>query len=940
MEPATTLTKAQKYLIIILIYSLLISLMLLAIPTEIWWDEAVYVSIGKYLFSHGASGFMEYQRPLLLPLLLGIAWRVNVDPIITGRILAVICSLSTIYMTYLITKKIHNEKAGIFAVLILTMTGYFIYFSTKILTDIPSILFILIAANELINKDLTRKNLIVAGVMTSLAVLIRFSSLPLTLAIMFGVIVCTIGVLKKGGLTDRIIVKTAITNLVIYLVSFSVTLFPYFIYMYQRYNDPFFSLSKAIVDINHSKIYWSSTIFDLVYQMIYQNPLLILSILGIYLYAKTMDCKKLTIFILLITSAIVIYMIPVNMLRYTLIILPFLCITAGSGLCMLLERLRLTEKLKFLDKMSLLVVVLALAGVVLINPYLHTDVAHMESKQEIYLYPKINNITGPILTTTPEISVYIDNRVIPLAWPNYAEKNYENNREKTELILINTCDLPCPQQDTICQNNKQEFIDLVDQENEPIKQEAIDDCTYMLFKNTHYKKSQNEPEINSLWWDEAIYMGLAENLYYNKTYTFNFKDQETFRSPMYPLTLAVLFVITGPSETAPIYLNVLIALVTAIATYFLAKELFSDKKISVASAILAVTSQQYIFWTSKILTEPLAILLTTLSLFVFVRITKNRKTALYPLLGLILAVAFLTRYPLGLLMIYFGLWLLVTDRNHIMENRKKIMQCLAVFLLILTPWMYQSYMVYDHPLGAALYNLHQVNDLYEPESKIYYLSHFYMYLPYLGLLFTLGIFTSILTKKPKNKKEQYFLIGWFLITLIFLSFGISQKFFRYILIALPAIAVISAKVLNDIARVLTKKHVNLILVFLILVIAIPSAQVGLTRAVQDKENGILLRQAADYIKIHSDPGDSIMSENYAPLHYYTKQHVVWYPKETWAIDEFIKRDNISYIVVENSVYCPEYAKDYFDKTPGFTVEYENQQGEYYIKVYSTQIMNN
>lgn len=932
-----TASKTKKYMLYILAFSTIIRLIILAIPTEIWWDESVYISIGKFLFSGGASGFMEYQRPILFSILIGTLWKINIDPITAGRTLAIICSLATIYMTYLITKKIHNEKAGILAAIILSLTGYFIYFSTKILTGIPSILFILIAVNELLNKDLTRKNIIIAGIMTALAALTRFTSLPLTIAIILGIIITTISTPKKSGQeSDRTIIKTTITNLVTFLISFSMTLMPYFIYMHQKYNDPFYSISNAITNINHSKIYWSSSTLDLIQQVIYQNPLLILSILGIYFYAKTRDRKKLTILAVLAISAIVLYTIPIKIPRYTLIILPFLCITAGSGLHILLENSQLTKKLKQLNKSYIHITVLILiilAGIIVINPYLETISENTEAKHNIYTYPKTNNITGPVLTTTPKIAAYIDNHITTFAWPDYAKKVYENNKKETELILINTCDLICLEHDTTCQKNKKEFIGMIEQENQKIKQETIDNCTYLIFINPDYKKEHNPLAINPLWWDEAIYMGLAENLYQNRTYTFNFGNQENFRPPMYPLTLAALFTITGPSETTPIHLNILIALLTAITTYLLAKELFSDKKISIASAILAVTSQQYIFWSSKILTEPLAILLVTISLLIFTKITKNKNTALYPLLGFILALAFLTRYPLGLLPIYFGLWLLATDRNHIKENRKKIMQALTIFLLICTPWMYQSCIAYNNPLGSALFNIHQVNDLYEPEPWTYYMSNLYTYLPYLGPLFTLGIVLSILTKKPKNKKEQYFLICWFAITLILLSFGISQKFFRYILIALPAIAIISAKTLNDIAEALTKKHAGIILAILILAISCTSAQSGLTKATQDKENGIILRDAADYIKTHSRPGNSIMSENYALLHYYTKQHVVWYPKDTWAIDEFIKRDNISYIVVENSIYYPEYSKHYFDETPGFTKEYEKKQGDYYIKIY-------
>lgn len=916
--------KTKKYLLCILTFSLLIRLILLSIPTEIWWDEAVYISIGKYLFSNSASGFMEYLRPLLLPFLLGIIWKASLDPITSGRILAIICSLATIYMTYLITKKIHNEKAAILAALILSITGYFIYFSTKILTGIPSILLILIAINELINKPLTKKNIIIAGIATALAFLTRFTSILLIIPILYTIII------SKKKYKDKI------NNITTFLLSFGITLAPYLIYMHLKYSNPLFSISSAIAGINESKIYYTSSILDIALQIILQNPLLIFSIFGIWLYIKNTDSKKSIILAELAMAAITIYVIPVKIIRYSLIALPFLSITAGSGLHELSKKSQITKKLKHLNKSAVSIaalVLIILIAITVIIPYIQTSTQNQQAKENIYIYPKTNSIKGPIITTTPLIAAYTDNRIISLAWPNYARKVYETKKTGAELIFINTCDLICRDTDTACRSSKEEFIGMIEQENKKIKEETINNCTYLLFKSSFYeKKPEKPPEINTLWWDEAIYMGLAENLYHNKTYTFNFGDQEKFRPPLYPLTLAALFLITGPNESAPVCLNILITLMTAIATYLLAKELFCDKKISTASAILAVTSQQYIFWTSKILTEPLAILLTTASLLIFIRITKSKKTNLYPLLGLILALAFLTRYPLGLLPIYFGLMLLATDKNHLKQNRKKITLASIIFLITLTPWMYQSCITYSHPLGAAIFNIHQVNDLYEPEPKTFYISGFYTSLPYLGPLFTIGILLSALGKSAKKKEQQY-LIGWFIITLLLLSFGIGQKFERYLLIALPPIAIISAKTLNTLAEKITKKHASIILAIIILAISISSAQAGFTKATQDKENGIVLRQAADHIKTHSGPGNSIMSENYALFHYYTKQHVIWYPKDTWAIDEFIKRYNISYIVVENSVSYPQYSKDYFDSNPGFTKEFEKKQGQDEVKLY-------
>ena len=242
MKPSIqTASKTKKYLLYILIFSLLIRIIILSTPTEIWWDESVYISIGKYLFSGGASGFMEFQRPLLLSFILGTLWKINIDSITAGRTLAIVCSLATIYMTYLITKKTHNEKAAILAALILSITGYFIYFSTKILTGIPSILFILIAANELLNKDITKKNITIAGTATALACLTRFTSILLIIPILYTIIIS-----KKKY-------KNKINNITTFFLSFGITLTPYLTYMHMKYGNPLYSISSALQEISQSK---------------------------------------------------------------------------------------------------------------------------------------------------------------------------------------------------------------------------------------------------------------------------------------------------------------------------------------------------------------------------------------------------------------------------------------------------------------------------------------------------------------------------------------------------------------------------------------------------------------------------------------------------------------------------------------------------------------
>jgi len=93
------MVKTEKILIIIILIFAFLSSISLFNYRLIWWDEAVYIGIGKYLYSNGTIGLFEQIRPLLLPVLLGAFWYIGLDPLISGRIMILLVSLFTIYLT-------------------------------------------------------------------------------------------------------------------------------------------------------------------------------------------------------------------------------------------------------------------------------------------------------------------------------------------------------------------------------------------------------------------------------------------------------------------------------------------------------------------------------------------------------------------------------------------------------------------------------------------------------------------------------------------------------------------------------------------------------------------------------------------------------------------------------------------------------------------------
>ncbi|MBI2656782.1 hypothetical protein HYX03_03515, partial [Candidatus Woesearchaeota archaeon] len=72
----------------------------------VWWDAAVYINMGKYIYSFGNAGLWEASRPIVWPLILGFLWKSGFNAIILGRVMEIVFGSLCIYLAYLIGRRI------------------------------------------------------------------------------------------------------------------------------------------------------------------------------------------------------------------------------------------------------------------------------------------------------------------------------------------------------------------------------------------------------------------------------------------------------------------------------------------------------------------------------------------------------------------------------------------------------------------------------------------------------------------------------------------------------------------------------------------------------------------------------------------------------------------------------------------------------------------
>ena len=435
------------------------------------------------------------------------------------------------------------------------------------------------------------------------------------------------------------------------------------------------------------------------------------------------------------------------------------------------------------------------------------------------------------------------------------------------------------------------------------------------------------PEKRSLWWDEAVYLGLAENIYSDHIYHFNIGNQEQFRPPLLPVLIAILRPFFGSFEGAGTFLTITASLVSIAMIYYIIAKMYNNKKYGILASFIMATNTEYIFWSSKILTESLSVLIVSASLYLFYIAFEKNKKEFYPYVGVLTALAFLLRYSNGLLFPFFIIYAVYRKGLKKLANREVLLGLFA-FLLLLMPWVGMNYKNYGNPLGGAIYNLNLINHTAPWHMPLFYLSELVAHLQVLAILLFVGLFVTL----RKRRKKDVFFAMWMLVVFLFFSLFVGQKHFRYILISLPSITVMSICGVNYLANFRKKKYEKIIVSLLVIAMMI-FACFAYHISYKNMTSRISLRDAAEYIRARAPKNCYIIGQSYPMLYYYTKCRVINYPKNQDEVSSLLKNYNISFIVYENSEPCSPYVENWLKNDESLVKVFEKREGNYSVKVY-------
>jgi 4-amino-4-deoxy-L-arabinose transferase-like glycosyltransferase len=165
-----------------------------------WWDEAVYLSLARNLATKAYFG-MNYPYPEKLfefynyTLVIDESFRQPLFPFLLSflywfgeniqRILSPLFAALTVFLTYILGKKLKDEYVGLASSLFAASSHYFLFFSSKILTESLSSFLFLLSFLLLMKLQKDRIFILPFGVTVALSLLTRYTNLLILIPFFF-----------------------------------------------------------------------------------------------------------------------------------------------------------------------------------------------------------------------------------------------------------------------------------------------------------------------------------------------------------------------------------------------------------------------------------------------------------------------------------------------------------------------------------------------------------------------------------------------------------------------------------------------------------------------------------------------------------------------------------------------------------------------------------
>lgn len=307
----------------------------------------------------------------------------------------------------------------------------------------------------------------------------------------------------------------------------------------------------------------------------------------------------------------------------------------------------------------------------------------------------------------------------------------------------------------------------------------------------------------SVWWDETVYLSMAD-AFAGNNYFF-----EYFRPPLLPFMLYIFGTFAGITIVAGKVFSLLVSMATVAVSYLLVRKILDREKALIVAFLFAINSYS-IFYSTRILSESLTVLLNLLALG-FLYLSYERNSLKYAALtGIFIALGAMTKHLSAYFVFAAVAYLYLTTGMGFLRD-KKIYVIGLLTLLVMSPWLVFDWLQFGNPFWAQLQNI----GMSPPEGILFYP----LVLPiFVGIQ---GIFALFALNLKKMKTDKFLLLNWVtVITGLVVMSLVSHKEDRFLMVILPSIIILESIGLYNFVNILDKKIRKNAMVFIAAVLSI------------------------------------------------------------------------------------------------------------------------
>jgi len=478
-------------------------------------DEGVYVGMGKSMFSAGSSGCWERFRPIGIPVIAGIGWRLGFDPYEFSKIITILFAAASILIVYLIAEKLFDKRIALIAAIIFSITPLFVYYSDYVLTETPSMLFILIGIYALLYD-----RYFIAGIMGGLGFTFKFTQGIFLIAIGLFLILTLFksnqsnfksdksndmndkrddndkknNNVKKDKLGGRF--KIFVIRGILLTLGFILAITPYMIFNYVTYHPYTHTLydatiepvvSATIFQNNQYQNLATKTIGEQIYGWLYYLINLMASrtfacllyaffFVYVYLFFKQKMYNKnehILLMILFLTYLTYFTSIPYKQERFVYFLIPIAAIYTAYTLTEVYAWTKKIDKKKKNNTMTIILIAIV-ASFAIISIGIDASLYSWKNPSkplivtDIYEYFRNNNITGTIATGDMVLAVYTDNKLTNM----FELRADVEGKGSRNIEAVFHADYTYPCLDAACVIDRNKFLSEISEQYNLVKNES------------------------------------------------------------------------------------------------------------------------------------------------------------------------------------------------------------------------------------------------------------------------------------------------------------------------------------------------------------------------------------------------------------------------------------------------------------------------------------